>query len=175
MNDTATIAVVCFLTVIIACCVRRQRRYWRELRANKPSGTLRWGYRLAALSILGALSIAMIVDSPGAWETFRGVVMLAIIFCVKITFSPAAIGLTLAACAVELLRSGAFPLFAVWTSLARVLTWRLPEEFRIVYGCVSLLWGIIILIGWGTAAEFPGADSASEGEEMVDSIASLPS
>lgn len=168
MNYFGNVIIVSLLAVLILCCVKRQRRYWLELQESRPSGSLRWGYRIAIVSILGTFSLAVISDSPSAWQTFLGVASVALIFCVKITFSPIAIALTLVACSIELLENGSFPLLTVWTSLTRIITWRLPEEFRIVYSCVSLLWTIMVFVNTG------GGGSAAEKEDStMDSLAGL--
>ena len=77
---------------------------------------------------------------------FISVVITAAIFCVKITFAGAVAGATLAICTVHLYTNDSFPLLEVWTTIVRVVTWRLPEEYRIAYASVSFLWTIAVLV-----------------------------
>lgn len=156
--------------ILIMCCVMRQRRYWRELQESRPSGSIRAGYRLAIASIFGTLVFALISNTDASWELFIGILLVALAFCVKITFSPTVLALTLAVCIVQLHTTDEFPLLTVWCGLINVLTWRLPEEFRIAYACVSFLW-IFVATVTAAGSETSDADIAVDG--VADTLSSL--
>ncbi|MFO0415778.1 MAG: hypothetical protein ACK5Y6_00685 [Pseudomonadota bacterium] len=138
--------ILVFVVGLILCCVMRQRRYWREIKTSRPSGTLRAGYQLAMIAIGAALGAALFYDTPEKWQLFLGVVITAALFCVKITFSPAVVAAALAISAAQLYLNDTFPLLEVWAAFVRVVSWRLPEEFRVAYATVSFVWTIITLV-----------------------------
>ena len=156
--------------ILILCCVMRQKRYWRELQESRPSGSIRAGYRLAIASIVGTLIFALISNTESSWELFIGVLLVALAFCVKITFSPTVIALTLAVCIVQLHTTDEFPLLTVWGGFISVLTWRLPEEFRIFYACLSFLW---IFFATVSAATPEAVDADIPVDGVADTLSSL--
>jgi hypothetical protein len=115
-----------------------------------------------------ALGAAIFYDSPQMWELFLGVVMTSALFCVKITFSPAVIGAALAISTAQLYLDGSFPFLEVWAAFVRVVTWRLPEEFRVAYATVSFGWTLVTLVAASGASP---ADSESPVIGLVESAA----
>lgn len=148
--------------ILIMCCVMRQKRYWRELQESRPSGSIRAGYRLAIASIIGTLLFALISNTETSWELFIGVLLMALAFCVKITFSPTVIAMTLAVCIVQLHTTDEFPLLTVWGGFISVLTWRLPEEFRIFYAYLSFIWVFYATVSF-SSPEAVGAEVPVDG------------
>lgn len=159
-----------FLLILILCCCVRQRRYWRELNESRPSGSLRAGYRLAILTILVSFLVAICFRTDATWQIFIGILIMALVFCVKITFSPSIIALTLAICTYQLHVSDEFPLLEIWTAIISIATWRLPEEVRVVYSCVSFVWVLVTLLS-SSATETLAIDTPADA--VTDSITSL--
>ena len=95
---------------------------------------------------------------------------MALVFCVKITFSPAVIGITLALCTYQLNVHNEFPLLEVWATVIRVATWRLPEEVRVVYACVSFVWILTTLLS-SSVTETGAGDTVAN--DLTDSITSM--
>ena len=151
MHPYLKIAATAFILILIFACFRRQRRYWREMHESKPTGSLRAGYKLAIATIFLSLPMAMYVNTPTAWNLFVSVLLMTVIFCVKITFSPAVIGLVLAICTYQLHVNDSFPFFEIWGAAVSVIAWRLPEEFRVFYTTLTFLWAIAILLGGGSS------------------------
>jgi hypothetical protein len=58
-----------------------------------------------------------------------------------------------------------FPIVEVWLSFTRILTWRLPEDVRAAYACVSFFWILISTL----AASQPEA-SAPDAVESLDGV-----
>jgi hypothetical protein len=83
---------------------------------------------------------------------------MTVVFCVKITFSPAVIASVLAISLVHLHVDGTFPFFEIWSAAATVIAWRLPEEIRVVYATLTFVWAMTILIG-GRSADAEAASS----------------
>lgn len=105
---------------------------------------------------------------------FMSILTMSLIFSLKITFSPAMIGITLAICTFQLHTQGSFPFFEVWTAFVRILTWRLPEEVRVGYATISFAWVcLIVLFGGASATDSTPSQTALEG--VGDSLSSLPS
>jgi hypothetical protein len=154
------IATVC--GILILCCILRQRRYWRELQENRPSGSIRAGYRISIFVTLSTFALCIFMQSEWMWEIFVSILLLALVFCVKITFSPSVIGLTLAMCVYRIYQFDDFPLIEVWLSLTTVLTWRLPEEIRAAYACISFIWILVAALSSPASGE-QGAQNALEG------------
>jgi hypothetical protein len=159
-----------FLLILICCCFVRQRRYWRELNESRPSGSIRAGYRLAIFSVVVSLVVAVLFRGDTTWQIFIGILIMALVFCVKITFSPSIIALTLAVCTYQLNVNNEFPLLEVWSAIISVATWRLPEEVRVAYACVSFMWVMVTLLSSGPTEPVPG-DTAVDG--LADTITSL--
>lgn len=95
---------------------------------------------------------------------------MTLVFCVKITFSPTIIAVTLAICTYQLNVNNEFPLLEVWSAIISVATWRLPEEVRMAYACISFAWVMITLLSGPAAAPAIGDTPA---DELADSITSL--
>lgn len=162
------IAAIC--AILIACCLKRQHRYWRELQENRPSGSIRAGYRISILITVLTLAASLFTQSQWMWEVFISVLLLALVFCVKVTFSPSVIALTLGMCVYRLYYFDEFPLIEVWASFTRVITWRLPEDIRAAYACVSFLWILIATLSSSTPHETIGESAV---DTLGDTIGSL--
>jgi len=163
MNEYLKLAFTGLIIGMIVLCIRRQLRYWRELTQNRPSGSVRAGYSIAFISIACSLVTAVYYNTPGMWNVFISVVMVAFLFCLKITFSPAAIGLTLAVCVVQLHRADNFPVMEVWAALLSIITWRLPEGVRACYAYFSFVWVLLVLL-------FPSQPAAVESGDALDAV-----
>lgn len=161
--------IICFLVVLILCCVRRQRRYWRELSTNRPSGSVRAGYTLSVVCVFISLAVAAYVNTPAMWQLFGSILIMGLVFCVKVTFSPSVLAFTLAVCTYQFYTANEFPLWTVWTSFIGVLTWRLPEEVRVAYASLSFLWILISVALPSRAADLSPHDQAAD---VLDSISS---
>ena len=144
------IPLICFIGLLLIACAKRQRRYWREMKTNKPTGSLRAGYSLAIFTIFVAISAALYSNSAAGWEMFLGVLLMTLVFCVKITFSPSVIALVLGACAYQLYAYDRFPFFEIWGGAVSVLAWRLPEQFRIIYTTLSFIWVMVVFLKGGS-------------------------
>ena len=172
MNEIVKEVVICGLVLLIFCCFVRQRRYWREMQESRLSGSLKVGYRLAILTTIVALPFACFVNTQSSWQFFGSVVLMALVFCMKITFSPTIIALTLSACTFQLYTNDQFPLWQVWLSVASILTWRLPEDVRAAYASISFLWVLVTLVG-GTVALPEAADGQEAAVGIDEAISSL--
>ena len=172
MNELVKDIVVCGLVLLICCCLVRQRRYWREMQESRLSGSLRVGYRLAILTTVAALPFACFTNTETSLELFGSVMLMVLVFCMKITFSPTIIALTLSACTFQLYTNDEFPLWQIWLSVTSMLTWRLPEDVRAAYATISFRWVLVTLVS-GTAArpELAGGEEAAVG--LDETIASL--
>jgi len=172
MNELVKDIVVCGLVLLICGCFVRQRRYWREMQESRLSGSLRVGYRLAILATVAALSFACVTNTEASWELVGSVMLMVLVFCMKITFSPTIIALTLSACTFQLYINDEFPLWQIWLSVTSMLTCRLPEDVRAAYATISFLWVLVTLVS-GTAAhpDAAGGDDAAVG--LDEAIASL--
>lgn len=167
MGMYTKIPVLLILGVLLFACAKRQRRYWFEMRENRPTGSLKAGYALAILTIFIALACAIFLNSPKGWEMFMGLALVALIFCVKITFSPAVIALVLVASAYEFYVSDRFPILEVWGGIVSVIAWRLPEEFRIFYSTLSFIWVVVSFLGGGNP-EISSPDDIADVSAMVN-------
>lgn len=136
------------LILMIACC-KRQRRYWREMQTSRPTGSLKAGYALAIATVFLSLPIAFYANTQTGWQLFISVLLMTVVFCVKITFSPAVIAAVLGICAFQLHAHDRFPFFEVWGAAVSVIAWRLPEEVRVVYTTLTFIWAMTILVGGG--------------------------
>lgn len=161
MNEYLKIFITGLILILLIACAKRQRRYWREMCENRPTGSLRAGYTLAIITIFLSLSAALYSNSTTGWEVFIGILLMTLIFCVKITFSPAVIALVLGICTYQLHTSDNFPFFEVWGAAVSVLAWRLPEEFRIFYTTLSFLWVMVVLLSGGNP-EVTSADDVAD-------------
>jgi len=168
MMEYLKIPVLIMVGLLLIPCIKRQRRYWREMMQNKPTGSLKAGYVLAILTMFIGLGLAVLFNTPEAWNLFMGVALLTLVFCVKITFSPAVIGLVLIACAYQFYVSDRFPLFELWAAAVSVLAWRLPEEFRVVYTAISFIWVMIVFLGGGNPEVSASADDLADVSEMLN-------
>lgn len=162
------IGAIC--AILIMCCLKRQHRYWRELQENRPSGSIRAGYRISILITVITLAASLFTQSEWMWEIFISVLLLALVFCVKVTFSPSVIALTLAMCVYRMYQFDDFPLVEVWVSFTSILTWRLPEEVRAAYACVSFLWILLATLSSSTSSQ---AVAESAADSLADTISSI--
>jgi hypothetical protein len=160
MIEYMKIAVYILIGLLLISCAKRQRRYWREMTTNRPTGSLRAGYILATITIVLGLATALLVNTPQGWQMFIGVAMLTLVFCVKITFSPVVIAVILVACGYQLYAYDRFPLFELWGGTISVLAWRLPEQFRIVYSTLSFIWVLMVFFRGGSPAISSAEDIA---------------
>lgn len=160
-------SVTGLLLFLICCCIIRQRRYWRELQSNRPSSSVRVGFKLAtAAAIMGAV-IAAIVNTPEGWKVFGAVVLMLCFFCVKISFSPAILALTLALMTLNHEMTGAIHFMDVWMAVATAVMWRFPEEVRAVYATISFIW---VLASFMRTTEAGSAQTVAELNPLVDSV-----
>ena len=155
------VPVFILIGLLLISCAKRQRRYWREMTTNRPTGSLRAGYILATITLALGLATAMIVNTPEGWQMFVGVALLTLVFCVKITFSPVVIAVILIACGYQFYAYDRFPLFELWGGTMSVLAWRLPEQFRIIYSTLSFIWVLMVFFGGGNP-------SVSSAEDIAD-------
>lgn len=170
MEDIIKHAIGAICAILIMCCLKRQYRYWRELQENRPSGSIRAGYQLSILMTVAFLMVSLVTRSDWMWELFKSVLLLALGFCVKITFSPSAVALTLTMCVYRLYYFDEFPLLEVWASFTHVITWRLPEDIRAAYTCASFLWILAATCSSPSSGE-PFGESAVD--NVGDTINSL--
>jgi hypothetical protein len=164
-------AVVFFLVTLIFFCVMRQRRYWRELSTNRPSGSVRAGYSLSVVCVFLSFLVAVYINTPTMWQLFGSILIMGLVFCVKVTFSPMVLAATLAVCTYQFYFANEFPLWTVWCSFIAVLTWRLPEEVRVVYASLSFLWILLSVILPAKAAA-PEASPADQVSDVLDTMSS---
>jgi hypothetical protein len=119
------------------------------MQTSRPTGSLKAGYALAIATVFLSLPIALYSNTPASWQLFISVLLMTVVFCVKITFSPAVIAAVLGVCAFQLHAYDRFPFFEVWGAAVSVIAWRLPEEVRTVYTTLTFLWAMTILLGGG--------------------------
>jgi hypothetical protein len=149
MTDYVKVAATVLILILIFACCKRQRRYWREMQTSRPTGSLKAGYALAIATVFLSLPIALYSNTQTSWQLFISILLMTVVFCVKITFSPAVIATVLAVCAFQLHAHDRFPFFEVWGAAVSVIAWRLPEEVRTVYTTLTFLWAMTILLGGG--------------------------
>lgn len=100
------------------------------------------------------------------------VLTMSLIFSLKITFSPAMIAIALTICTLQFQAHGNFPLLEVWTAFIRILTWRLPEEIRVVYATISFAWACLILLIGGASTSI-SESSRMAMDEIPDPLSSF--
>ncbi len=169
MHDYIKIAAAGFLLILMFACFKRQRRYWREMHTSRPTGSLKAGYQLAIATVFISLPLALYSNTPTGWELFISVLLMTVVFCVKITFSPAVIATVLGVCTYQMVVNDRFPFFEVWGAAVSVIAWRLPEEFRVVYITMTFLWSMVILVGGATSEV-----DTSSAEDVTDAATLLP-
>jgi hypothetical protein len=152
MNEYLKLAAIAFILILMFACFKRQRRYWTEMLTSKPTGSLKAGYKLAIATIFVALPLAAYSNTTEGWELFTSVLLMTVVFCVKITFSPAVIAAVLGVCACQLYAYDRFPFFEIWGAALSVFAWKLPEEARALYTSLTFVWALVILIGGGSSA-----------------------
>ena len=150
MTDYVKVAATVLILILIFACCKRQRRYWREMQTSRPTGSLKAGYALAIATVFLSLPIALYSNTQTSWQLFISILLMTVVFCVKITFSPAVIATVLAVCAFQLHAHDRFPFFEVWGAAVSVIAWRRPEEVRTVYTTLTFLWAMTILLGGGS-------------------------
>jgi len=156
-----------FIGLLLIACAKRQRRYWREMTNNRPTGSLKAGYLLAIVTIFVALAIAAVINSPVGWEVFLGILLMTLVFCVKITFSPSVVALVLIACAYQFYVYDRLPIFEIWGGAVSVLAWRLPEQFRVIYTTISFAWVLVVFLGGGNPEIGSADDIANVSDELM--------
>lgn len=149
MTDYLKLIATGILLIFILACCKRQRRYFREMHTSRPTGSLKAGYILAIATVFISLPLAMYSNTQSGWEIFISVLLMTVVFCVKITFSPAVIAAVLGICTFQLLQNDRFPFFEIWGAAVSVIAWRLPEEVRTVYTTLTFIWAMTILLGGG--------------------------
>lgn len=169
MHDYLKYAFTAFIFLLLIACAKRQRRYWREMHESKPTGSLRAGYKLAIFTLFTSLAVALYSNTVEGWELFMAILLMTAVFCVKITFSPAVVGVVLVICTYRMYVDDSFPLFEVWGGVLSVLAWRLPEEFRIVYTTLSFIWVMVIFLSGGNPASEPSsADDITDAAGLLN-------
>lgn len=169
MHEFFRYGVTTLLTFLIVCCLVRQRRYWREIHSNRPSGTLKAGYVISALTIFGAVVYAAVVGIAESKTVLMGVVPMAMLFALKITFSPVILAVILGICTFQFNANGSFPLIELWKGVTTVVTWRFPEYVRVTYAFLTFLWMIVAFFSMGSSVESleDGLDAAAENLNLV--------
>jgi hypothetical protein len=167
MTEYLKIPVLMFIGLLLIACAKRQRRYWREMTNNRPTGSLKAGYLLAIVTIFVALAIAAVINSPVGWEVFLGILLMTLVFCVKITFSPSVVALVLIACAYQFYVYDRLPIFEIWGGAVSVLAWRLPEQFRVIYTTISFAWVLVVFLGGGNPEIGSADDIANVSDELM--------
>jgi hypothetical protein len=163
MTEYLKLATVVFIAFLMFACFKRQRRYWREIHTSKPTGSLKAGYKLAIATVLISLPLAAYSNTPEGWQLFISVLLVTVVFCVKITLSPAVIATVLGMCAYQLYVYDRFPFFEIWGSALSVFAWKLPEEARALYTSITFLWALAVLVsGGGSVAEATNAAEAAD-------------
>jgi hypothetical protein len=170
MEDIIKYAITGFMLLLICCCFLRQRRYWREIKANRPSGSIRAGYKLAVITAVISLGFALWNNNDHYWHLFASVMLMTIVFCVKITFSPSAVAVVLAICTFQFYTQSRFPLYEVWTAFIACLSWRLPEEVRVAYASISFLWVLFCLLVPAKATSAVATDTPID--NLADTVTS---
>jgi hypothetical protein len=168
MNEYVKLAITGGMLILIFLCISRQRRYWRELQESRPTGSLKAGYRICIATIVLSLSLFLFTEADTAQEIYVSILLMALIFCVKLTFSPTVVGLTLTICTFQFYTTDEFPLFEVWGAIANVFAWRLPDGLRMTYTYLSFVWVLLVLLTKSapTAVAVPV-------EDIGDSISAL--
>jgi hypothetical protein len=167
MTEYLKIPVLMFIGLLLIACAKRQRRYWREMTNNRPTGSLKAGYLLAIVTIFVALAIAAVINSPVGWEVFLGILLMTLVFCVKITFSPSVVALVLIACAYQFYVYDRLPIFEILGGAVSVLAWRLPEQFRVIYTTISFAWVLVVFLGGGNPEIGSADDIANVSDELM--------
>lgn len=168
MSDYSKLAATVLILLLIFACCKRQRRYWREMQTSRPTGSLKAGYALAVATVFLSLPIALYANTHAGWQLFISILLMTVVFCVKITFSPVVIAAVLGICTFQLHAHDRFPFFEVWGAAVSVIAWRLPEEVRTVYTTLTFIWAMTILIGGGTPeGESPTALDVTEATHVI--------
>ncbi len=151
-------SVSVILIFLICCCVVRQRRYWRELQSNRPSTSVRIGYKLATTSAILGLAVTFWLNNPEAWKIYGAVILMLSFFCIKISFSPTILAFTLLLTLLRHESTGSVELIDVWVGVASAVMWRFPEDVRAVYATISFIWVLSSFLRFTDAAsaETPG-------------------
>lgn len=167
MNEYVKLALAGLILILMFCCFKKQRRYWREMSTSRPTGALKAGYALAIITVGVSLPLALYANTRESWELFVSVLLMTVIFCAKITFSPAVIAGVLGICAYQLCVHERFPFLEVWGAAVSVIAWQLPEEVRGLYNTVTFIWALVILISGGSLEASSEGDT-STAEDLID-------
>jgi hypothetical protein len=151
MNDYSKLALAGFILILMFACFKKQRRYWREMSTSRPTGTLKAGYIVAIATVALSLPVAIYSNTSAGWELFISILLMTVVFCAKITFSPAAIAVVLGICTFQLFVNDRFPFFEVWGAAVSVIAWKLPDQVRALYTTLTFVWALIILVGGGAS------------------------
>ncbi len=136
---------------------------------SRPTGALKVGYALAIITVCVSLPLALYANTRESWELFVSVLLMTVIFCAKITFSPAVIAGVLGICAYQLYVHDSFPFFEVWGAAVSVVAWKLPEQVRGLYNTVTFIWALTILLSSGS----PQAENSSA-DDLIDVAGIMP-
>jgi hypothetical protein len=169
MNEYLKYALTGFIFILIFCCFKKQRRYWREMTLSRPTGSLKAGYAVAITTVFVSLPLACYANTREGWEIFVSVLLLTVVFCAKITFSPTVVGVILGICLYQLHAHDRFPFCEVWSAIATVFAWKLPEQVRAFYNVVTFVWALVILLG-GTSTPVEEASA----EDLIDVAGIMP-
>ena len=169
MNVAVKHSLMTLIVFLVTVCVLRQRRYWRELHQNNPSRSLRVGYALAVFTSMIGLAATLYTNSPESWQLFTSLLLLAIFFCLKISFSPSILAATLTICLINLQLNDTVSFVEVWIGVLSVVTWRFPEEIRALYAALSFLWVIVTFLSPADAA----AAEAAPSDQIEESVTGL--
>lgn len=169
MNEYVKLALAGLIIILMFCCFKKQRRYWREMSTSRPTGSLKAGYALAIITVFISLPLALYVNTREGWELFVSVLLMTVVFCAKITFSPAVIAGVLGICAYQLYVHDRFPFFEVWGAAVSIVAWKLPEQVRGFYNTVTFIWALTILLSSGS----PQVED-SNAEDLIDVAGIMP-
>lgn len=159
MSEYSKLALAGFILILMFACFKKQGRYWREMSTSRPTGALKAGYVVAIATVLLSLPFAIYSNTPEGWELFISILLMTVVFCAKITFSPAAIAIVLGICTFQLFVQDRFPFFEVWGASVSVIAWKLPEQVRAFYSTLTFVWALCILVsGSASGGETSAAD-----------------
>lgn len=125
------------LIILIHVCFRRQRRHFIELAANSPSKSIKAAFQMTAITLFVAFIL------PSETLDFKTLVYIATIFCAKVVFSSAIVGITLTICLVNFITFDQFSFYAVYNCLMSMILWNLSEDVRDALTRISFVWLLI--------------------------------
>jgi hypothetical protein len=170
MNEIVRNIITCLVVLLILLCCKRQRRYWREMQTSRLSGSLKVGYSLAIFAMGVMTPLALFYNNEQMWTVFLSVLLMTVVFCAKITFSPSIIAMTLGMSLYQLHTDGGFPFWEIWSSLVSVLTWRLPEDIRAAYATLSFVWVMLSLVSGPAVSATEDSAPVTGVDELISSL-----